>query len=73
MSDADVNEADSLTTTLDFEAWLDQYLATLGTRDRATVQNDLEWFRAFYFDHNDDARRLKALQAYATGGPPADY
>jgi hypothetical protein len=43
---------------------LDDYIAALPSRDPAAVEEDLTWFRAYYFDHNDDARRLRVLERF---------
>jgi hypothetical protein len=48
----------------DFETYLDDYIAALPSRDPAAVEEDLTWFRAYYFDHNDDARRLRVLERF---------
>lgn len=52
---------------VDFEGWLDRYIAGLPGRDRATVAADWAWIRPYYFDANDDPAREAAFTAYLAG------
>ena len=47
---------------VDFEAHLDRYIARLESHDTDTIRADLDWFRSYYFDHNDDPQRLRAIE-----------
>ena len=49
---------------VDFEEWLDAYIAELPKKDPATVERDFAIFRGFYFDHNEDPQRERALKSY---------
>ncbi len=49
---------------VDFEVFLDTYIAALPGKKKSEVQADLSKFRRYYFDHNDDADRLGALEAF---------
>lgn len=51
----------------DFEDYLDRYIRKLRRRRPVDVAKDLEWFRRYYFDHNDDPERLAAIAARARG------
>jgi hypothetical protein len=48
----------------DFEKWLDSYIAHLPERSVQEVADDLRWFRRYYFDHNDDPKRLRAIMEH---------
>jgi hypothetical protein len=50
---------------VDFEAYLDRYIAELPSKDPRTVATDLAWFRSYYFDRNADPVRLRALEKAA--------
>ena len=50
---------------VDFEAFLDGYLAALADKPKEQVATDLAKFRSYYFDHNDDPERLGRFEAYA--------
>ena len=52
-------------TFVDFEGYLDRYIAELPSKDPRTVATDLEWFRSYYFDRNADPARLRALEKAA--------
>jgi hypothetical protein len=60
---AEVRRRDPGIVVRDFEEFLDDYLRTMGERDRAQVARDYAAFRAFYFDHNEDAARRAAFEA----------
>lgn len=47
----------------DFPKWLDRYIADMrkGRKKRKEVEEDMKWFRAYYFDHNDDRQRRKKI------------
>ena len=49
---------------VDFERALDDYIAALPGKQKGDVARDLEGFRAFYFDHNEDPARLQAITAF---------
>ncbi len=49
----------------DFDAWLDDYVASLPLRSREQVADDLAWFRAYWFDHNHDPERLTLVERRA--------
>lgn len=49
---------------VDFEQYLDDYLAKLPSKNRAQVQKDLAKFRGYYFDHNDDPVRLAQFEEF---------
>jgi len=49
---------------VDFEGYLDKYIADLGSKQKAEVQQDLERFRRYYFNHNDDPERLARIEAF---------
>ncbi len=55
----------------DFERTLDRYIASLGRRDPAEVRADLAWFRPYYFDINEDPRRLAPIERRAAMRTPA--
>jgi len=55
--------ADAVNFT-DFEAYLDQYLATLNSRSRADVERDYQKFRNFYFAHESDPAREQQFLAF---------
>lgn len=52
---------------VDFERFLDGYIAALDGRSAEDVARDLAFFRRYYFDHNDDPERLAALERRALG------
>lgn len=58
---------------VDFEEYLDRYIADLGHRGRPAVARDYRFFRRYYFEHNDDHERERALRSFlmATKRPPA--
>ncbi|MDD9932697.1 MAG: hypothetical protein OXT09_03800 [Myxococcales bacterium] len=62
---AAIRELDMGVRFTDFERYLDRYLARLERKDPARVRRELEWFKRYYFDHNDDPARLAKLQAHA--------
>jgi len=49
---------------VDFEEYLDRYIATLGQRGRPAVAKDFQFFRRYYFRYNDDREREEALLAF---------
>jgi len=49
---------------VDFEDYLDGYLAALGSKPREQVAADMRKFRRFYFDHNDDPARLARFESF---------
>lgn len=53
---------------IDFEAYLDDYLASIDGRPRDEVRRDFERFRDFYFRHNADPTREAAFAARLAGG-----
>ena len=53
---------------VDFEAYLDRYIVRLSELTTATIAADLAWFNQYYFDHNDDPRRLAAIRAALADG-----
>jgi hypothetical protein len=46
----------------DFERHLDRYIAQARRARPASLERDLRFFRRYYFDHNDDPKRLNALE-----------
>lgn len=50
--------------SVDFELFLDDYLSKLDGKEPEQVNQDLIWFKRFYFSRNDDPRRLAALEDY---------
>jgi hypothetical protein len=50
---------------VDFEVYLDEYLRNLDDKSQHQVERDLRFFRRYYFDHNDDERRLAPLERRA--------
>ena len=52
---------------VDFDAWLDDYLASIEALPPAQVANDLEFFREYWFRFNEDPLRLAGLEAAAGG------
>lgn len=61
---AELRRRDPNIRCVDFEQELDAYLAQLDTRPRADVERDYAAFRAFYFDHNDDAPRKARFEEW---------
>ena len=61
---AELKRRDPSIRFVDFEAELDAYLAKLDSTDKATVERDFAAFRAFYFDHNDDAPRRTRFEQW---------
>jgi hypothetical protein len=49
---------------VDFEQHLDAYIEALPTKRKAEVEKDLAKFRRYYFDHNEDPRRLAIFEAF---------
>ncbi|GDY02183.1 hypothetical protein LBMAG49_15120 [Planctomycetota bacterium] len=49
---------------VDFEQALDDYIKLLPQKNKADVAKDFAGFRRFYFDHNDDAERRFAIEAF---------
>ena len=48
----------------DFEAYLDAYIRRMPRKQRRVVLRDLQWFKAYYFNHNDDRARLEKIQRW---------
>ena len=61
---AELKRRDPALQFVDFEAFLDGYLAALADKPKAQVAKDLAKFRSYYFDHNDDPGRLGRLEAF---------
>jgi hypothetical protein len=59
-----VKEIDPEVRFRDFEAYLDGYIRGLRRKKREVVLRDLRWFKAYYFDHNDDQERLEKIQRW---------
>lgn len=53
---------------VDFEAFLDQYLAQLDQMPRDKVEREYSGFRSFYFDHNDDPTRQERFETWLNPG-----
>ncbi|MEC9048222.1 MAG: hypothetical protein VYA51_09435 [Planctomycetota bacterium] len=49
---------------VDFEDYLDGYLASIGGKSKEQVATDLRKFRRFYFDHNEDPARLARFESF---------
>ena len=52
---------------VDFDRWLDRYVADLEHKDPSEVAADLPWLRSYWFDHNADADRLTAIEYRGEG------
>ena len=50
---------------VNFDSWLDRYVARLEEKKPAAVKEDLPWLRSYWFDHNADPERLAAIEARA--------
>jgi hypothetical protein len=50
---------------VEFEPWLDRYIAHLDGKSASEVREDLPWLREYWFDHNPDPERLSLLEAKA--------
>jgi hypothetical protein len=55
----------------DFERYLDDYIAGMGTHQRETVERDYTEFRSYYFDHNEDRARKAAFLEVLGGLSPS--
>lgn len=62
---AELRHREPRIAVMDFEQVLDDYLAGIANRSKAEIRADFATFRAFYFDRNDDPRRLAAFAAAA--------
>ncbi|MFT4511862.1 MAG: arabinofuranosyltransferase [Planctomycetota bacterium] len=49
---------------VDFEQHLDAYIEAFPNKRKAEVAEDLKKFRRYYFDHNEDPRRLAIFEAF---------
>lgn len=49
---------------VDFEKFLDTYIADLPNKQKPEVEKDLARFRRYYFDHNDDPSRIARFEAF---------
>ena len=49
---------------VDFEQFLDAYIADLPSKQKPDVRRDLQKFRRYYFDHNSDPERLAKIEAF---------
>jgi len=63
---AELRRRDSNIQFVDFEDFLDGYLAELDQKGKQQVRQDLATFRRFYFDHNEDPARLRRFQTFLT-------
>jgi hypothetical protein len=54
---------------VDFEAWLDRYIAELTSKDPKEIRGDLAFFDSYYFDHNEDPGRRAPIAAAAVLEP----
>lgn len=48
----------------DFEIYLDKYIARLPHTDPKKARREFNFFRSYYFDHNDDPERRAAFSTY---------
>jgi hypothetical protein len=48
----------------DFEIYIDKYIARLPHTDPKKVRREFNFFRSYYFDHNDDPERRAAFATY---------
>lgn len=48
----------------DFEIYLDKYIARLPHTDPKKARREFNFFRSYYFDHNDDSERRAAFSTY---------
>jgi hypothetical protein len=53
---------------IDFEQFLDEYLAGIDGKTKDEVRADYARFRAAWFDHNDDAQRAAAFERFLQRG-----
>lgn len=49
---------------VDFEQFLDTYIAELPSKKKPQVREDLAKFRRYYFNHNEDPERLAKFEAF---------
>lgn len=61
---AELRRRDPNIQCVDFEAFLDGYLADLSAKSKEQVAADLVKFRRYYFDHNEDPDRLRPLESF---------
>ncbi|HEB53911.1 MAG TPA: hypothetical protein ENI87_11720 [bacterium] len=61
---AELRRRDPNVQFVDFEQFLDRYLAGLASKSKAEVRRDLIAFRRYYFDHNDDPARLAKFEDF---------
>ncbi len=50
---------------VEIEEYLDEYLRNAGDKSKQQRRSDLQYFREFYFNHNDDPERLRRFEALA--------
>jgi arabinofuranosyltransferase len=60
----ELKRRDPAIKVIDFEQFLDDYIQGLPSKKKSVVQKDLQKFRRFYFDHNQDAARLAQLEQF---------
>lgn len=46
-----------------FPTWLDTYLKGIDSKSERELRADYTWFKAYYFDHNQDLRRENVIRA----------
>jgi hypothetical protein len=60
----------------DFEIYIDRYIARLPNNNPKRVRKEWDFFKRYYFDHNDDPERRAAFVTYfqwvREGRPPRD-
>jgi hypothetical protein len=49
---------------VDFEKFLDTYIADLPNKQKPEVEKDLAKFRRYYFNHNEDPHRLDKIETF---------
>ena len=58
---------------VNFPRWLDVWLQGEGrSRTRPELEEDMAWFRRYYFDHNADSELLARVEALLESAAPSD-
>lgn len=59
-----IREADPDVWFYDFEVYIDRYIARMPNSPAKKVRKEWDWFKKYYFDHNDDPVRREAFTTY---------
>jgi hypothetical protein len=59
-----IREVDPDVYFYDFEVYIDRYIARLPTTPVKKVRKEWDWFKKYYFDHNNDPERRAAFTTY---------